>query len=161
MPALWGAVAFGFVLIPMHPVSSQRKGGCTGSWHVHSFLAVCIQAHLHQEQGPAPRCRHDDCESSPELPHVSEKRSFANTEALHSTHCCPPQHWETLRVMYTEAIPAPGKTGQTTGKRWHEKVKGLLLKVVGRAENFPLSTGLAFKPFSLLLSADVLQRCKT
>lgn len=86
---------------------------------------------------------------------------FVNLQALRSTCCCQPQHWETLRVMYTEAIPVPGKTGQTTGKRWHEKLKGLLLEVVGKAENFLLSTGLALKPFSLLLSADALQRCET
>lgn len=63
--------------------------------------------------------------------------------------------------MHVEAVLAPGRTGQTTGKRWREKLKGLLLKVVGRAENSLLSTGLALKPFSLLLSADVLQRCET
>jgi len=63
--------------------------------------------------------------------------------------------------MCIKAGPAMGKAGQTTGKRLHEELKGLLLSVAGSAENFQLSTGLALKPFSLLLSADILPRCET
>lgn len=95
------------------------------------------------------------------VPSLAEQRPLPNIQPLHCTCCFPPQHWETLRVMRVEAVLAPGRTGQTTGKRWCEKLRGLLLKVVGRAENSLLSTGLALKPFSLLLSADVLQRCET
>lgn len=92
LPTLWGAGDFGFVL--MHPVSLQRKGRCTGSWHILSLLANCIQAHLHWEQGaPGAHCntslrhgvRHGDCEHSPKLPHVSEQRFFANIHALCNT----------------------------------------------------------------------------
>lgn len=63
--------------------------------------------------------------------------------------------------MCIKAGPAMGKAGQKTGKRMHEELKGLLLSVVGSAGNFWLSTGLALKPFSLLLSADILPRCET
>lgn len=101
------------------------------------------------------------CESALELPRVSEQRSSANTVALCSTCCCPNGHgclpcvpWDRngFSVHYSQCLP---------GKRWHEKLRGLLLEVAGRAENSPLPTGLALKPFSLLLSADVLQRCET
>lgn len=106
-------------------------------------------------------CRYPLCESAPELPHISEQRSSANIVALRSTCCCPDGHsclpcvpWDRngLRVRHSQCLP---------GKRWHEKLRGLLLEVAGRAENSPLPAGLALKPFSLLLSADVLQRCET
>lgn len=47
-----GSCGFCFYPHPHAPVSSQRKGGCAGSWHIPSLLAMCVQTHLHQEQGP-------------------------------------------------------------------------------------------------------------
>lgn len=139
----------GFVLIPSAPVSSQRKGGCPAGCHP---FAVCIPAPLHQQQGV-----HRE-EGGAELSRVSEQRHPAHTGTAQPL-LLPPEHQHTATLTRLgPLLPREGSTGSLEG---HGKLKGLLLRVAGRAENFLLSPGLALKPFSVLLSADVLQRCKT
>lgn len=139
----------GFVLIPKHEALPRDREDAQ-LLPSPPCLAVCIPMSVQQEQGP-PRVHHQ--ESAIELSRQSEPGHPAGNQSqdiLQHRHCSAPAHSSTHRGQHKQARGA-----------WKGLGEGTLLKVVGRAENFLLSPGLALKPFSLLLSADVLQRCET
>lgn len=141
-PSLWGATR----ILPSPPqiqaLLREREDAQLAA--IPSF-AVGIPIPLQQQQGP-PGGHHE--ESGPELSWVSEQ-SHPAAQGTASTAHRDTQGSGAL-------LPQRGQDKQARGS-----LKGLLLEVVGRAENFLLSPGSALQPFSLLLSADVLQRCET